>query len=448
MVNPSRYLKLGRRTFTNDRGAQVRGAFNTANARLCAISESLARSIEDPRVELTLGQLRALERAELVGSSDTGVAFGARLEQAAADERVRKFVLLPTPACNMGCDYCGQLHSGRSLKQGYADIVVPRISSVIESPETTEVHVNWFGGEPLLAMKEILLIAETLRPLAEKNAVIYRSQVTTNGSLFSPDLLEQLIVRAGVTRIDVTVDGPKDIHDASRKMKNGKSTYETILSNLQWLMNQTWSASCQIAIRTNVTEESIPHVEELLNDLADRGLTGARGPMLQIAPVHQWGDGLEARQLAIDKFAAAEIRWLALCADRDLNYFALPQLAPDPCSAGRLGTETIDHEGHLFDCVEYPLTPRSRVLLSIGRRPPEGATLRPESDLTSSMPWREPSEGPQCQSCDLFPVCGGACALSRAKGQAHCPSMRHNFPERIDAALHRHLLTAARQTQS
>jgi uncharacterized protein len=60
------------------------------------------------------------------------------------------------------------------------------------------------------------------------------------------------------------------------------------------------------------------------------------------------------------------------------------------------------------------------------------------------MTWSTAIESPPCRSCALLPVCGGACALSRARGQAQCPSMKHNFPDRIDAALRRALTSTER----
>lgn len=431
----AKYLVLGRQTFRTNTGVQVRGAFNTASAQLFAIPEKLAQRLSADPTSLTSEQISNLENSGVVASAESGNHFNDRLINESTDLAVRTFVLMPTPACNMGCSYCGQIHQGKSLKQGYVDLVAPRILDVIQSPETAEVNVNWFGGEPLLAMKEIVSLSQILKPAADKYNVELKSQLTTNGSLFSPEVLRKLILDGGITRIDVTVDGPKSVHDASRRMKNGSSTYDRILDSLQWLQDQTWSGTCQIGIRTNVVEESIPYIDEMLVDFRARGLGGKNGPMLQIAPVHEWGAGIEAHEPTIARFAAAELRWLEYCARSDLNYLPLPGPSEGPCSAGKLGTETIDPDGYIFDCVEYPLTRGAKVFLSIGKRPPEGSQPRDAGTLDADMPWQRPASGPQCHKCNLYPVCGGACALSRSKGQAHCPSMRYNFEERIDIAM-------------
>ncbi|MGW4210293.1 radical SAM protein [Lentzea sp. NPDC004789] len=131
-------------------------------------------------------------------------------------------------------------------------------SAVIDDPVTTEINVNWFGGEPLLAREQVFSIARTLRARAAARGVEYRSQLTTNGPLFTRQLIEDLVCEAGVTRIDVTVDGPRRVHDASRRMKNGTSTYYRILDSVGWALDQDWARRCTFILRTNITASSMP----------------------------------------------------------------------------------------------------------------------------------------------------------------------------------------------
>ena len=39
-----------------------------------------------------------------------------------------------------------------------------------------------------------------------------------------------------------------------------------------------------------------------------------------------------------------------------------------------------------------------------------------------------------CASCPLLPVCGGACPKLWRQGQVPCPSMKFNWPQRLDLA--------------
>lgn len=431
----SKYLLVGRRTFRSRTGAPVRGVFNAASATLFLVPEDLAATLGDRTAQLSEAQSAALENAGALVAPDHHDEYLRELRAASADLSSRTFILLPTPACNMGCSYCGQSHTGRSLKSGYADLVVPRISAVIDDPVTTEINVNWFGGEPLLAREQVFSIARTVRARAAARGVAYRSQLTTNGSLFTQQLVEDLVCEAGVTRIDVTVDGPRRVHDASRRMKNGTSTYDRILDSVGWALDQDWARRCTFVLRTNITAASMPHVEEYLRDLARRGFARPDGPRLQLAPVHEWGVGTDAYEVAVSAFAEAETRWFDLAIDLGLGVAPLPGLATEPCSAGRLGTETIDPNGVVHDCPEFPLRQNEPVFLTLGRAPQRDARARPNGALMDDMTWNTKIESPPCRQCSLLPVCGGACALSRARGQAQCPSMKHNFPDRIDAAV-------------
>lgn len=442
MTYSSKFVILGRRAFQWPGGRTVRGAFDTKTASLHLLPEQVAQLLEHPRDELTRPQVAALTRAGLLTDSDTAEVYLQDLEKASGDLSVRTFILMPTPACNMGCDYCGQDHSGHSLKVGYEDLVVPRIMASIEDPGVQVVNVDWFGGEPLLAHSTLMSISRRLIAHARRHGVEYQSQLTTNGSRFNPSLLRQLVVEAGITRIDVTVDGPRRVHDASRKMKNGSSTYDRILDSLQSAVGQSWADRCMFVVRSNVTTQTLPYVAEYLHDLARRGLTGSQGPALQIAPVHEWGTGTDAYSLSVSAFAAAEIEWFNLAVDLDLNFLPLPDLAGEPCSAGHQGTETIDPQGIVYDCPELALRPREPVFIPLGRQPPQDARPRADGALMKEMTWSTTSQSPPCRSCSLLPVCGGACALSRGQGRAQCPSMKHNFPERVDAAVRRALAAA------
>lgn len=431
----SKYLLVGRRTFRSRTGSPVRGVFDAASANLFLVPESLAATLADRTAQLTEAQATALENAGALAPPDHHDEYLRALGAASADMSTRTFILLPTPACNMGCSYCGQSHTGPSLKSGYEDLVVPRINAVLDDPVTEVVNVNWFGGEPLLAREQIFSIARKLQARAAERGVEYRSQVTTNGSLFTRQLLEDLIRAAGVTRIDVTIDGPRRVHDASRRMKNGSSTYDRILDSVRWTLDQEWSQRCTFVFRSNITAASMPFVEEYLRDLGARGFGRPGGPRLQLAPVHEWGVGTDSYEVAAATFAEAETRWFNLGIDLGLGIVPLPRPAVEPCSAGHLGTETIDPNGVVHDCPEFPLRQNGPVFLTLGRAPRRDAEPRPRGALMADMTWNTKIESPPCRQCSLLPVCGGACALSRARGQAQCPSMKHNFPDRIDAAV-------------
>jgi uncharacterized protein len=440
----SKYLILGSKVFRSPDGRSVRGAFDTTTASLYVVPEQIAQALDDQSSSPTRAQIQALTRAGLLAGAESGDSYLERLQDASEDLSSRTFILLPTPACNMGCAYCGQDHGGHSLKSGYEDLVVPRIMATIEDPSTRIINIDWFGGEPLLAKAEMFSIASQLMRHARAHQVEYRSQLTTNGSLFTPSLLEKLVVDAGVTRIDVTVDGPRHTHDASRKMKNGTSTYDRILDSVRSALEQPWSTSCRFIIRSNVTMSTLPFVTEYLHDLAARGMTGARGPTLQVAPVHDWGVGADAYEVSMAAFAAAEVEWFNLAVDLDLNFMPLPDLEREPCSAGQRGTETIDPRGVVYDCPEFALRPEGPVFVALGRRPENNSLPRPDGALMADMTWSSHVESPPCRSCELLPVCGGACALSRAEGRAQCPTMRYNFPDRVDAAIRRTFASAER----
>jgi len=95
--------------------------------------------------------------------------------------------------------------------------------------DTSYANLSFYGGEPLLEFDLIKMCIEYAQKKFEGKLLTLN--LTTNGSLLTPEILRYLI------KNDVTVlfsiDGPKEIHDKSRKMPDGEGTFDLIYKNIQ-----------------------------------------------------------------------------------------------------------------------------------------------------------------------------------------------------------------------
>ena len=138
--------------------------------------------------------------------------------------------------CNLDCDYCyylgkADLYGGRQPKM--SDELLERyISQYIESVQVPTVTFCWHGGEPLLAGIDFYEQAVALQNKYRGNKQIENS-LQTNGLLINPDWCD--FFRQNNFLIGLSLDGPKDIHDAYRHDRGGQPTFDRVMRGLEMM---------------------------------------------------------------------------------------------------------------------------------------------------------------------------------------------------------------------
>lgn len=179
-----------------------------------------------------------------------------------------EMVLLVSQQCNMGCKYCfagkGEYgHKGKMTEE----TAIKAVDYLMERSEETKkrMHINFFGGEPLLNFPVIKKTAEYLEEIYQKKGIRVTMGITTNGTIMNNQILDCLR-RHNITVV-VSIDGPKDVHDKWRKFRNGKGTYDAIVKNVR-RMNE--SLPKKAIARVTVTKQS-PPIEEISKHIKDIG---------------------------------------------------------------------------------------------------------------------------------------------------------------------------------
>ena len=138
--------------------------------------------------------------------------------------------------CNLDCDYCyylgkADLYGGRQPKM--SDELLERyISQYIESIQVSTVTFCWHGGEPLLAGIDFYEKAVALQNKYKGNKQIENS-LQTNGLLINPDWCN--FFRENNFLIGLSLDGPKEIHDAYRHDRGGHPTFDRVMQGLEMM---------------------------------------------------------------------------------------------------------------------------------------------------------------------------------------------------------------------
>jgi len=152
-----------------------------------------------------------------------------------AKNRMRQLILQVTQQCNLRCEYCqfsGNFYSGyreHGNKRMTWETAKEAIDFFLErSRETSDIVISFYGGEPLLEFDLIRQCAEYVKSKIEGQRVSF--SMTTNGTLLSGRIMDYLV--ANDFRVSISLDGPKENHDLSRKFANGEGSFDLITENI------------------------------------------------------------------------------------------------------------------------------------------------------------------------------------------------------------------------
>jgi uncharacterized protein len=180
------------------------------------------------------------------------------------------FHLLAKPtgsACNLDCAYCfflgkEELYPGSKARMTDETLEL-YIRQLLESHRTPEVTVAWQGGEPMLMGMEFFRRAVELgRRYAKPGQTVVHS-IQTNGTKIDGSWAR--FFRENGFLVGLSIDGPRELHDAYRRDKAGKPTFDKVMRGLAALREHgaEWNALTTV----NAANEAHPAaVYEFLRD--------------------------------------------------------------------------------------------------------------------------------------------------------------------------------------
>lgn len=137
-------------------------------------------------------------------------------------------IIMPTKACNLACDYCYVTEKPQG-RMSYA--LVERILDQLlrhNDPEKP-TRIIWHGGEPMLVGIDFY---QYVTSLIRKRYPDYdiRHAIQTNGTLLTDEWAD--FFKAESFDVGVSLDGPKGLHDACRKWRDGRGSFDLIFGNV------------------------------------------------------------------------------------------------------------------------------------------------------------------------------------------------------------------------
>jgi uncharacterized protein len=390
----SRYLKIypdqerpgSFLLYSTKKGSIVRlSAAMLAAAQNNTLTEQHRETLK--RLEVVVDDLKA-ERAAMANLVDSTNAKSNRFSA----------IIVLTLDCNLACPYCYEegFRGDFAMSLATAGLLVEHVKKQIELGR--EVQLRFYGGEPLMNIPLLRQIAEPIRAAADAKGSKFSFSLVSNGTLLTRQVVSSLLP-LGLTSAQLTIDGPKEIHDSQRPFASGAGSFEVILDNIKEIHDLL-----TLKLGGNFTQENYREFPGMLDALLERGIDPALLDPIMFAPVLPKSGEALPKDLG-GCCLSSEEPWLAeaICYLREETLkrgFAAVRPAMGVCMVELDNELVVNWDGSLYKCPSFMGWPE----LSVGTLE---SGIKDFSESHNLTLWHND----ECLDCEYLPLCFGGCRL-------------------------------------
>ena len=364
-------------------------------------------------------------RRGVIANFDERAALEAAGRAACTGSRGVGLTICPTMGCNFDCPYCFEDHGRGKMASAIQDDVVALATRMMDASGANDLHITWFGGEPLLAPDIIEGLSTRLIALADERGGTYSGSIVTNGYLLTQEIADML-ERCKVASAQVTIDGLGATHDATRHLANGGPTFERIVNNLRNV-----KLPFSVNIRHNVHEGNRGEVDALQAFV--NGLAEESGNDLRYYPAPVSGNPTAGkRDNQVDLLCGSDASELSIKQEASRFHVGRGHY----CGAHNIWSVGIDDKGNLQKCWEAVDKPDRSFGAAHDWDPNDPfATASNPDNLTMYLNTACPVPDEECRACVWLPTCVGGCPYKRLFEGRTCVAFK-DHPEDYVLALH------------
>ncbi len=196
---------------------------------------SLARTLSASRLEVPEGSLpREIYQQLMSGGFIVPERKDELDEVRERFHRARKetplvLTLTTTMDCNLGCYYCYEERAPDRLEQKDVAAILELVKDRLARSGKRSLHVDWYGGEPLMNIQFIEIASDALQALCRNSDVFYAASIISNGTCW-PNDVGAFIERHCIRQVQISFDGLRDNHNRRRHYRKGYTPSDDISS--------------------------------------------------------------------------------------------------------------------------------------------------------------------------------------------------------------------------
>jgi len=335
-------------------------------------------------------------------------------------EEIQLF-FVPNYSCNFACTYCYQEGYNPIQEVLTVEVIDAFFTYILKEFAGRKKYVTVFGGEPLLpGENQRKLIGYFLEKATEAKLDV---AFVTNGFTLVSYL--DLLKKATIREIQVTLDGTEEIHDQRRFMKGKQPTFKKIVEGIDACLE----AGISINLRMVVDKENVENLAGLARFSIDKGWTVSPLFKTQIGRNYELHHCNSTPEKLFDRISLYDkiydlIQTYPFIAEfykpaySISKYIAENQSLPTPLfdSCPACKTEwAFDFTGTIYSCTA-----------TVGKSGEELGTFYPivtkNEDFITEWQTRDVTSIEKCKECSVALACGGGCASVAKNKNGHLNS--------------------------
>ena len=307
-----------------------------------------------------------------------------------------RLTINPTLECNFSCWYCSVDVASAEARVGYMNKdTVDRINLFIEKTfknNTNNVlHLDWFGGEPLLYFDEVVY------PISKKAINIldsrdFRNQITTNGFLITDELINKFI-EIELKYFQITLDGDEKRHNKIRYEKENKSSYQTIINNIKKICTRIDDS--KVVVRINYDKKTLYDIGDIFDEFEDIPKERLQFDFQRVWQIKSDDELSELLKKTIKK-----------CQDKGFltSSYGLKSKLEFTCYADKYNYTVINFDGSLYGCTARDYSEKHKLGVIT-----ENGDIDKNIDKQSVKYSKATFDNEFCLACKFLGLCFGPC---------------------------------------
>lgn len=325
-----------------------------------------------------------------------------------------------TTSCNFKCPYCYQNINKKVMNEKnlntFKKFILRKISDGV-----TNLSIHWFGGEPLLNTSAIWEIELFLQESC-KNITVNNS-ITTNGYRLTPNISKKIIETTSINSIQITIDGPEQLHNQTRKLKNSNGTFSKIIENIKAFLRMNKS-NIKIVLRMNLTLNNIDFVDEYLSFLKKEDILSNKNIIIFFHQTYNYENDENDLYFKTTEEYAEKLKNIYKVM---LKYnIPLPQYSSSKfisCTFDAVNSYIFSPDLKIYQCSAVDNIFENEV----GFLDDDGNLLLKDKYYRNLH--RDIFGKEKCKNCRLLPLCFGGCQMLEKKSQDECIPEKYIFEE-------------------